>query len=201
MNKAKKIEVVLEFLIFGIVIGVVEDVIAVKVVTGEPITWGVIGIVVLIAIPFAIIGEIFADNVNFTKHIRRWLPADTVLFACAENSKRSQLAEAIFNHYASSTIAMSAGTIPADQIDPRVPEVLKEVGITDVGPLRPKLITTEMIERADKIISFGCLVPSLFPEDKFSEWLIGDPQTDEELREVRDELLERIKRMIEANEM
>lgn len=201
MNKAKKIEIILEFLIFGIVIGVVEDVLAVKLVTGESITWSVIGIVVLIAIPFAIIGEIFADNVNFSKYIRRYLPADTVLFACKENSKRSQLAEAIFNHYADSTVAISAGTIPAEEIDPEIPVVLEEIGITDLDSLQPKLITTEMIDKADKIISFGCLVPSLFPEDKFSEWLIHDPESQEELRSVRDELLERIKRMIESNDM
>lgn len=73
MDRAKKIEVMLEFLIFGIVIGVVEDIVAVKITTGEPITLKIVGIIVLIAIPFAIIGEIFADNVDFSKYIRRVL--------------------------------------------------------------------------------------------------------------------------------
>lgn len=191
----------LEFLIFGIVIGVAEDIIAVKATTGATITWEIIGIVVLIAIPFAIIGEIFADNINFSRYIRRWLPEDMVLFACAENSKRSQLAAAIFNYFSTSTQAISAGTIPAAESDPRLAEVLSEIGIMNVGLLEPKQITKEMIDKADRIISFGCLVPALFPEEKFSEWLIADPQTDAELRAVRDELLERIKRMIEVNDL
>lgn len=61
----KRLEVFLEFLIFGIIIGVVEDMIAIKVTTGEPITWRIFGIIVLIAIPFAIIGELLVDRVDF----------------------------------------------------------------------------------------------------------------------------------------
>ena len=68
----KKLEVFLEFLIFGIVIGVIEDVIAVTVTTGEPITWKIIGIIVVIAIPFAYLGEVVADQIDFTKHLERW---------------------------------------------------------------------------------------------------------------------------------
>ncbi len=73
MKRAKRLEVLFEFLVFGIIIGIVEDVIAVKLTTGEPITGKVIWIVVLIAIPFAIIGEIVADNVNFTRLLERLL--------------------------------------------------------------------------------------------------------------------------------
>lgn len=64
-NKYKRIEVIFEFLVFGIVIGIIEDVLAVKLTTGEPITWEIIGIIILIAIPFAILGEIVADHVDF----------------------------------------------------------------------------------------------------------------------------------------
>ena len=70
-DSAEKIEVTLEFLIFGIVIGVIEDIVAVKVTTGASITWETVGIIVLIAIPFAVLGEIFADNIDFAKYIRR----------------------------------------------------------------------------------------------------------------------------------
>lgn len=69
--KAKKLEVIFEFLIFGIVIGIAEDLIAVKVTTGEPITLRIVGIIVLIAIPFAIIGELIADNIDFVKIYRK----------------------------------------------------------------------------------------------------------------------------------
>lgn len=62
----------MEFLIFGIIVGVVEDLAAVKIVTGEPITWKVVGIVVLVAIPFAIFGEVIFDNINFAKYLKKW---------------------------------------------------------------------------------------------------------------------------------
>jgi hypothetical protein len=65
----KRLEVFLEFLIFGIAIGIVEDIIAIKFATGEPITWKIIGIVVLVAIPFAFLGEILIDQVDF---VRMW---------------------------------------------------------------------------------------------------------------------------------
>ena len=71
-DSAEKIEVTLEFLIFGIVIGFIEDIVAVKVTTGASITWETVGIIVLIAIPFAVLGEIFADNIDFAKYIRRF---------------------------------------------------------------------------------------------------------------------------------
>lgn len=65
--KAKKIEVFFEFLIFGIIIGIVEDILAVKLTTGAAITLRIIGIIVLIAIPFAVLGELVADNIDFVK--------------------------------------------------------------------------------------------------------------------------------------
>jgi len=61
----KKLEVFLEFLIFGIVVGVIEDVIAVAIATGEPITWKIVGIIIAVAIPFAYLGEVVADQVDF----------------------------------------------------------------------------------------------------------------------------------------
>jgi len=72
-KQAKRMEVVLEFLLFGIVVGVVEDMVAVSVTTGEPITWTIFGIIVLIAIPFALIGEVFVDNVNFASFIDKYI--------------------------------------------------------------------------------------------------------------------------------
>ncbi len=67
----KRIEVFFEFLVFGIIIGVIEDILAVKLVTGESITLKGFGIIVLIAIPFAIIGEIVADKIDFVKLYKR----------------------------------------------------------------------------------------------------------------------------------
>ncbi len=67
----KKIEIVLEFLIFGIVIGIAEDLIAITFTTGEPITWKVIGIVILVAIPFAFFGEVVFDRLDFEGFLKR----------------------------------------------------------------------------------------------------------------------------------
>jgi len=63
----KRLEIIFEFLIFGILLGITEDLIVIKLATNEPITWRVIGIVVLIAIPFAIIGELIFDRIDFAK--------------------------------------------------------------------------------------------------------------------------------------
>jgi len=67
----QRLEVFLEFLIFGIIFGVVEDLIAVNVVTGQQITPRTVGIVIIIAIPFALVGEILVDQIDFTKILKR----------------------------------------------------------------------------------------------------------------------------------
>ena len=67
----KRLEVFIEFLIFGIVMGVVEDVIAVTLVTGVQITWRSILIITLVAIPFAAIGELIVDRIEFPRKKRK----------------------------------------------------------------------------------------------------------------------------------
>jgi hypothetical protein len=68
----KRLEVFLEFLCFGVIMGVIEDMIAVRITSGTPITWKVFGVIVLIAIPFAFIGEMIVDKINFVKLFRRF---------------------------------------------------------------------------------------------------------------------------------
>jgi len=67
----KKREVIFEFLIFGILIGITEDLIAIKFATGEPIIFKIIGIVILIAIPFAVLGEVIFDRIDFASMLKR----------------------------------------------------------------------------------------------------------------------------------
>lgn len=74
-KKLQRLELFLEFLVFGIVLGVVEDLIAVKLATGHVITWGTVGIIILITIPFAIIGELVVDNIDFAGKLHRKLQA------------------------------------------------------------------------------------------------------------------------------
>jgi len=71
IKKAKRLEVFLEFLIFGIIMGVTEDIIAVKVATGASITWHTVWIITLVAIPFAIIGELLVDKINFIPYLKK----------------------------------------------------------------------------------------------------------------------------------
>jgi len=72
-NKTKwqRLEVFLEFLIFGIIVEVTEDLIVVEVVADVQITWHIIGIIVLIAIPFALLGEVLVDRIDFVEILRK----------------------------------------------------------------------------------------------------------------------------------
>jgi len=71
MTKWHKMEVIFELLLFGIIIGITEDLLAIKLATNEPITLRVITIVIMIAVPFAIIGEIVFDRIDFAKIFQR----------------------------------------------------------------------------------------------------------------------------------
>jgi hypothetical protein len=70
-KKWKRIEVFAEFLVFGIVVGVIEDIIAIKVVANASITWHTLGVVILIAIPFAVLGEFVVDRIDFVELFRK----------------------------------------------------------------------------------------------------------------------------------
>ena len=93
------------------------------------------------------------------------------------------MAEAIFNHFANKegapARAVSAGTIPATEVDPQVADILSRHAVEYTKQV-PKKLTDEMLSEADYIVSFGCLIPDMFPRDKFEEWLVDDPQTPEE---------------------
>lgn len=69
-NGHSRLEVFLEFLVFGLLVGITEDLIAIKLATDEPFTWEIVGIVTLVAIPFAFLGEVIVDRVNFLP--KRW---------------------------------------------------------------------------------------------------------------------------------
>lgn len=116
----------------------------------------------------------------------------TVLFVCVHNSGRSQMAEAFFNQLARGKAkALSAGTNPGSAINPKVVEAMRETGI-DISGNRPKPLTLEMVEQADKIVTMGCGVegvcPAAFVETQ--DWELEDPEgkTLEEVRRIRDEI-------------
>jgi arsenate reductase len=124
-----------------------------------------------------------------------------VLFVCVHNSGRSQMAEAFFNSISDgNAIAGSAGTEPGDRLNPTVVEAMAEVGI-DLKGARPKLLTQEMVDRADRVITMGCSVeqscPALFIPH-VEDWGLEDPagKPIEKVREIRDEIAGRVKGLL-----
>lgn len=125
-----------------------------------------------------------------------------VLFVCGENAARSQMAEAFFNHLASRWRAESAGTLPAGEVNPLAVRAMAEVGL-DISTNSPKALDLERLDEFERIVSFGCIVKSVFPaRDRLEEWPLPDPgRGDMELmREVRDEIRRRIATLVEELE-
>ena len=122
-----------------------------------------------------------------------------VLFVCIANSCRSQIAEALFNELVSDynvdATASSAGTIPAEEVNPLALEVLKELNINHHS--NPKILSNEMMLEADAIISMGCMASDFCPATfipKTQDWNIDDPVSHpiEKFREVRDVIKEKV---------
>jgi len=116
----------------------------------------------------------------------------TVIFACIHNAGRSQMAAALFNNLVDSkkARAVSAGTHPADQVHPNAIVVMKEIGV-DISNEKPKLISIEMLQRAEILVTMGCeeWCPSL-PTVEHIKWDVTDTYMDslEEARRIRDQL-------------
>lgn len=109
-----------------------------------------------------------------------------VLFVCKHNTGRSQMAEAYTRLFCNAAFEVaSAGTIAADQPDAGVVQVMAEDGV-DISSARPKLVDSEMVNRADLVITMGCDVEGVQRIDE--DWALPDPkgQSQERVREIRD---------------
>jgi arsenate reductase len=124
----------------------------------------------------------------------------TVLFACVHNAGRSQMAAGFFNALAGRTNAraMSAGTRPADRVNPVVVEAMREAGI-DLSSEHPKRLTPELAREAQWLITMGCgdecpVVPGV----KRDDWPLDDPadQPLERVRAIRDEIQSRVEGLL-----
>lgn len=127
-----------------------------------------------------------------------------VLFVCVGNSARSQMAEAFFNSLAPrGWKGSSAGTRPADRISSKTIDVMREIGIY-LDDKKPRLLTPDMVDGADRIITMGCLddasCPAFLVEDKskIEDWKLSDPRglSIEEYLLVRDEIKKRVQKLI-----
>ena len=122
-----------------------------------------------------------------------------VLFVCVHNAGRSQMAAALLERHAAGRIRVrSAGSEPADRLHPSVVEVMAEVGI-DLARERPKLLRDEAVRDSDVVITMGCgdACP-VFPGIRYEDWELEDPggKSIEEVRGIRDEIDERVRRLL-----
>jgi arsenate reductase len=125
-----------------------------------------------------------------------------LLFVCVENAGRSQIAEAFAKDYGKGKVeALSAGTMPAREVNSVVVQVMREKGI-DLSATKPKLVANQMVLEADMIIVMGCSAQGFCPApllNKVIDWGIEDPKDKpiEKVREIRDEIERRVKKLIE----
>ena len=123
----------------------------------------------------------------------------TVLFVCLHNAGRSQMSEALFRRAAEGRHeARSAGTTPADQVHPEVVEVMAELGL-DVSGRTPRLLTRDLAEQADVVVTMGCGDACPFiPGKRYLDWELEDPKGRpvEEVRATRDDIAARVEALI-----
>lgn len=120
----------------------------------------------------------------------------SVLFVCVHNAGRSQMAAAFLGHLGADRVQVrSAGSAPADAVNPAVLEAMKEVGI-DLSAQTPKILTTEAVRSSDVVITMGCgdACP-YFPGKRYLDWQLDDPagQGVAAVRPIRDEIERRVR--------
>ena len=120
----------------------------------------------------------------------------TVLFLCAHNAGRSQMALGWFNHLAAgAAVALSGGSEPADQVNPAAVAAMAEVGI-DIAREYPKPWTNEGVKAADVVVTMGCgdTCP-YFPGKRYEDWPLPDPAGKgvDAVRPIRDEIEQRVR--------
>ncbi len=121
-----------------------------------------------------------------------------VLFVCLHNAGRSQMSQALFNRTAHGAHhARSAGTTPGDRVHPEVLEVMAELGI-DLSDRKPQLLTHELAEGADIVVTMGCgdQCPYI-PGKRYIDWELPDPsgQPVDTVRQIRDEIQRRVQEL------
>jgi len=119
----------------------------------------------------------------------------SVLYVCVHNAGRSQMAAAYTRTLSGGAVEVrSAGSEPADQVNPAVREALLEDGI-DISAETPKILSTEAVQASDVVITMGCgdSCP-IFPGKRYEDWVLDDPagQDVDAVRVIRDEIKQRV---------
>jgi arsenate reductase (thioredoxin) len=123
-----------------------------------------------------------------------------VLFVCVQNAGRSQMAAGLVKLRSQGKIHVrTAGSAPADELNPLVVEALEELGV-DVGEEFPKPLTDEVVRAADVVITMGCgdACP-IYPGKRYEDWVLDDPAEQDlaTVHRIRDEIDERVRRLVD----
>jgi protein-tyrosine-phosphatase len=124
----------------------------------------------------------------------------TVLFVCPHNANRSQMAAAYLRHSAEGRVAvLSAGPTPADRLNPIAVEAMAEDGI-NIADVQPQLLTSEVIDDADVIVTLGCAdAAPAQPGKRFEDWTLADPAGRDlaAMRPMREEIKQRVQGLLD----
>jgi arsenate reductase len=125
--------------------------------------------------------------------------APEVLFVCVHNAGRSQMAAGLLDQLAGGRVHVrSAGSDPADELNPAVVEAMAEVGV-DISREFPKPMTDEVVRAADAVITMGCgdACP-IYPGKRYEDWELEDPAGKDlaTVRRIRDEIGERVRSLL-----
>ena len=128
-------------------------------------------------------------------------PRPSVLFVCVHNAGRSQMAAGFLTSLSGGAVAVrSAGSIPADQVNPAAVEAMQEVGI-DISDQRPKILTPDTVQASDVVITMGCGdVCPIFPGKTYLDWELADPagMGVAAVRPIRDDIRGRVVALLEG---
>jgi arsenate reductase (thioredoxin) len=122
-----------------------------------------------------------------------------VLFVCVHNAGRSQMAAALLERHGDGRVTVvSAGSEPADELNPAVVEAMREVGI-DLRGRRPRRLADENVREADVVVTMGCgdACP-VYPGKRYEDWQLDDPagKSLDEVRPIRDEIERRVRELV-----
>jgi arsenate reductase len=128
-------------------------------------------------------------------------PTPRVLFVCVHNAGRSQMAAAFATTMSAGRVEVfSAGSAPADQVNPQVVAAMEEVGI-DLARCRPKRLSDDAVRASDVLVTMGCgdACP-IVPGKRYEDWKVADPagQPIETVRSIRDAVRDRVRALLES---
>lgn len=126
-------------------------------------------------------------------------PRPSVLYVCIHNAGRSQMAAGYLRHLGGDRIeVLSAGSAPADSINPVAVQAMAEEGI-DIAAEQPKILTTDAVKASDVVVTMGCgdTCP-FYPGKRYEDWVLDDPagQGIEAVRPIRDEIRRRVEALV-----